>query len=179
MALFWIVWEYTALVMMIFTSPYRLGEYHHDACSIFSYNPQCHPILYKYFQRTHLLLTALCHKYLILASIQVVSWYMWKWYIQSSQRFLPKKEWSRHSISRFCLIKDWFLKRFRFKIKDSDSIVWSRILNRPTQISVFPTRNQVALKFYPTLQKDRWYHLLVVNPKSVCWIKSYFALLNY
>ena len=46
MALFRIVWEYTALVMMIFTSPYRLGEYHHDACSIFSYNPQCHPILY-------------------------------------------------------------------------------------------------------------------------------------
>ena len=34
--------------MMIFTSPYRLGEYHHDACSIFSYNPQCHPILYNY-----------------------------------------------------------------------------------------------------------------------------------
>ena len=24
------------------------GEYHHDACSIFSYNPQCHPILYNY-----------------------------------------------------------------------------------------------------------------------------------
>ena len=42
-------WEYTALVMMIFTSPYRLGEYHHDACSIFSYNPQCHPVLYNYF----------------------------------------------------------------------------------------------------------------------------------
>ena len=49
MALFRIVWEYTALVMMMFTSPYRLGEYHHDACSIFSYNPQCHPILYKYW----------------------------------------------------------------------------------------------------------------------------------
>ena len=48
MALFRVVWEYTALVMMIFTSPYRLGEYHHDACSIFSYNLQCHPILYKY-----------------------------------------------------------------------------------------------------------------------------------
>ena len=32
--------EYTAFVMMIFTSPYRLSEYHHDACSIFSYNPQ-------------------------------------------------------------------------------------------------------------------------------------------
>ena len=27
MALFWVVWEYTALVMMIFTSPYRLGKY--------------------------------------------------------------------------------------------------------------------------------------------------------
>ena len=49
MALFRVVWEYTALVMMIFTSPYRLGEYHHDACSIFSYNPQCHPILYNYY----------------------------------------------------------------------------------------------------------------------------------
>ena len=36
--------------MMIFTSPYRLGEYHHDACSIFSYNPQCHPILYNYLE---------------------------------------------------------------------------------------------------------------------------------
>ena len=44
MALFRVVWEYTVglLVMMIFTSPYRLGEYHHDACSIFSYNPQHH-----------------------------------------------------------------------------------------------------------------------------------------
>ena len=42
------LWGYTALVMMIFTSPYRLGEYHHDACSIFSYNPQCYPILYNY-----------------------------------------------------------------------------------------------------------------------------------
>ena len=35
MALFQVVGEYTVLVMMIFTSPYRLGEYHHDACSIF------------------------------------------------------------------------------------------------------------------------------------------------
>ena len=49
MALFRVAWEYTTLVMMIFTSPYRLGEYHHDACSIFSYNPQCHPILYNWF----------------------------------------------------------------------------------------------------------------------------------
>ena len=48
MALFQVVWEYTAFVMIIFTSPYRLGEYYHDACSIFSYNPQCHPILYNY-----------------------------------------------------------------------------------------------------------------------------------
>ena len=141
MALFQVVWEYTAFVMIIFTSPYRLGEYYHDACSIFSYNPQCHPILYNSMAPQKWKVPISNMQYIVLTILigSILWWMIWATYHLMC--------WSSYVIQFFWFPNVW-------KWTDGHRYTSFTYLNRPIWIDIIMNPHS---NIKHTIRQQRWF----------------------